>query len=79
MTEILKHKVQAKAQRIRKYEKRETQYLQNKMFIEDTKKFTETWAQSIPIPENPHLWQKWSLTGSHFEETKHSVMKGQDG
>jgi len=32
-------KVQAKAQRISRYDKRETQYIQNKMFKEDTKKF----------------------------------------
>jgi len=32
LTETLKQKVQAKAQRIRRYEKRETQYSQNKMF-----------------------------------------------
>jgi len=37
-----KQKVQVKAQRIRRYEKRETQYSQNKMFKEDTKNFTET-------------------------------------
>jgi len=37
LTETLKQKVQAKAQRIRRYEKRETQYSQNKMFKEDTK------------------------------------------
>ena len=43
-TETLKQKVQAKAQRIRRYEKRETQYSQNKMFKEDQKNFTETWA-----------------------------------
>jgi len=30
LTEILKHKFQAKAQRIRRYKKRETQYIQNK-------------------------------------------------
>ena len=42
LTETLKQKVQAKAQRIRRYEKRETQYSQNKMFKEDTKKFAET-------------------------------------
>ena len=36
LTETLKQKVQAKAQRIRRYEKRETQ---NNMFKEDTKKF----------------------------------------
>jgi len=44
LTEILKQKVQAKAQRIRRYEIRETQYSQNKMFKEDTKNFAETWA-----------------------------------
>jgi len=44
LTETLKQKVQAKAQRIRSYEKRETHCSQNKMFKEDTKKFTETWA-----------------------------------
>jgi len=39
LTETLKQKVQSKSQRIRWYEKRETQYSQNKMFKEDTKKF----------------------------------------
>jgi len=39
LTETLKQKVQAKSQRIRRYEKRETQYSQSKMFKEDTKKF----------------------------------------
>ena len=38
LTETLKQKVQAKAKRIRRYEKRETQYSQNKMFKEDTEK-----------------------------------------
>ena len=41
LTETLKQKVQAKAQRIRRYEKRETLYSQNK---EDTKNFIETWV-----------------------------------
>ena len=39
LTEILKQKLQAKAQRIRRYEKRETHYSQCKMFKEDTKNF----------------------------------------
>ena len=38
LTEKLKQIFQAKAQRIRIYEKRETQYSHNKMFKEDTKK-----------------------------------------
>jgi len=38
-TETLKQKVQAKTQRIGRCEKRETQYSQNKMFKEDTKRF----------------------------------------
>ena len=37
--ETLKQKVQAKAQRNRRYEKKDTHYSQNKMFKEDTKKF----------------------------------------
>jgi len=44
LIETLKQKVQAKAQRIRRYKKRETQYSKNKMFKEDAKKFTETWV-----------------------------------
>ena len=44
LTEPLKQKVQAKAQRSRKYGKRKTQYGQNKMFKEDTKKCHKTWA-----------------------------------
>ena len=39
LTETLKQEVQAKAQRIRRYEKRETQNSQKKMFKADTKKF----------------------------------------
>jgi len=39
LRETLKQKVQAKAQRIRTYKKKETQYSQNKMFKVDTKKF----------------------------------------
>jgi hypothetical protein len=38
LTETLKQKTQAKAQKVRMYEERETQYSQNKMFKEDTKK-----------------------------------------
>ena len=44
LKETLKQKVHAKAQKIRKYEKMETQYSQNKMFKEDTKNFIETWV-----------------------------------
>jgi hypothetical protein len=39
LIEKLKQKVQAKAQRIRRYEKRNNQCIQNKMFKEDTKQF----------------------------------------
>jgi hypothetical protein len=38
LTETLKQKLQAEAQRIRRYEKREKQYSQKKMFKENTKK-----------------------------------------
>jgi len=36
--------MQAKAQTIRRYEKRETQYSQNKMLKKTLKIFTEIWA-----------------------------------
>jgi hypothetical protein len=39
LIQTLKQKVQANAQRIRRYEKKGAQYIQNKMFKEDTKKF----------------------------------------
>jgi uncharacterized membrane protein len=41
LTETLKQKVRAKAQRIRRYEKRETRNTQSKMFTEDTKKILQ--------------------------------------
>ena len=46
-TETLKQKVQAKAQRIRRYEKRETHYSQNKMFKEDANKFYRNLGMKI--------------------------------
>jgi hypothetical protein len=42
--EILKQKVQAKAQRIRRYEKREIQCIQKRMFKENTKKFSRSFG-----------------------------------
>jgi hypothetical protein len=41
LTETLQQKVQAKAQRYTRYEKRETHYIQNKMFKDDTKKILQ--------------------------------------
>jgi hypothetical protein len=37
LIENLKQKIQAKAQRSRRYERRKNQYIQNKLFKEDTK------------------------------------------
>ena len=53
LTETLKQKVQAKAQKIRRYEKRETQYIQNRCSKKTPKIFTENWAQRIQRSENP--------------------------
>jgi len=56
LTETLKQKVQAIVQRIRTYEKRETQYSQNKMFKEDTKKFYRNLGmKSIKAREPPPM------------------------
>jgi hypothetical protein len=71
--------VQAKAQRIRRYEKRETQYSQNKMFKEDTKKFYRNLGMKNIEPRDLPLWQKQRLTGSHYGKKKHSIIKEQNG
>jgi hypothetical protein len=56
LTETLKQKVQAKAQRIRRYEKRETQYIENKMFKEDTKTFYRNLGtKNIEVREPPSM------------------------
>ena len=73
LTETLK---QAKAQRLRRYEKRETQYSQNKMFKEDAKKFYRNLG--MKKPKNLPLRQKQRLTGNNYGE-KYSIMKEQTG
>ena len=52
----LKQQIQAKAQRIRRYEKRGKQLRQNKLFKENTKKFyRELGKKKIDIDEPPKL------------------------
>ena len=56
LTETLKQKVQAKAQRIRRYDKRETQCSQNKMFKQDTKQFYRNLGmENIEAREPPSM------------------------
>ena len=78
LTEILKQKVQAKAQRIRRYEKRETQYTQNKMFKEDIKKFYRNLGmKNIEAREPPSMaeaetyWKSlWGEEAQHNERAE---------
>ena len=78
LTETLKQKVQAKAQRIRRYEKRETQYSQNKMFKEDTKKFYRNLGMKIrearkppSMTETETYWKSlWAEEAQHNERTE---------
>ena len=54
MTQTVKQKVQAKAQRIRRYENGKTQYIQNKMFKETKQLYRNlgtmnTEARELPI------------------------------
>jgi uncharacterized membrane protein len=54
LTETIKQKVQAKAQRIRRYEKRETQCIKNKMFKENTKElYRNLGTKNIEAKEPP--------------------------
>jgi len=78
LTETLKQKVQAKAQRIRRHEKRETQYSQNKMFKEDTKKFYRNLGmKNIEAREPPSMaeaemyWKSlWGEEAQHNERAE---------
>jgi len=73
LTETLKQKVQAKAQRIRRYEKRETQYSQNKMFKEDTKKFYRNLGMNIEARKPPSMAEAETYWKSLWgEETQHN-------
>jgi len=53
LTETLKQKVQANAQRTRRYEKRETQCSQNKKLKEDTNKFYRNLGMKNIEPREP--------------------------
>ena len=78
LTETLKQKVQAKAQGIRRYEKRETRYSQNKMFKEDTKKFYRNLGmKNIEARESPSMaeaetyWKSlWGEEAQHNERAE---------
>ena len=78
LTETLKQKVQAKAQRIRRSENRETHYSQNKVFKEDTKTFYRTLGvKNMEVRELPSLaeaetyWKSlWGDEAQHNEGTE---------
>ena len=78
LTETLKQKVQAKVQRMRRYEKRETQCSQNKMFKEDTKRFFRNLGtKNIEIREPPSMveaetyWKSlWGEEAQHNERAE---------
>ena len=78
LTETLKQKVQAKSQRIRRYEKRETRYSQNKMLKEDTKKFYRNLGmKKIDAREPPSMaeaetyWKPlWGEEAQHNERAE---------
>ena len=76
--EIIKQQMQAKAQRIRRFEKRTKFYRQNKTFKEDTKRFyCELGKKSIEVKEPPEIceveefWSKiWEDNKSHNSEAQ---------
>jgi hypothetical protein len=74
LIENLKQKIQAKAQRIRRYEKRKNRYIQNKLFKENTKQFYRyLGAKTIAMKEQPHMEEVESYWKSLWEEkVKHN-------
>ena len=65
LVEILKQKVQAKAQKIRRYDEREAQYIQNKVLMEDTEKcYRSRCAATTDARETPSVTEVeryWNL------------------
>jgi hypothetical protein len=55
LIEELKQKVQAKDQRMRRYEKRKNHYIQNKMFKDDKKIYRYLGAKTRAINDHPHM------------------------
>lgn len=78
LIEKLKQKIQAKAQRIRRYEKRKNQYIQNKMFKENTNRFyRHLGAKAIEVTAHPSMkevelyWQSiWEVEARHNEKAE---------
>jgi hypothetical protein len=78
VTETLKQKVQTKAQRIRRYEKSETQHSRNKMFKEDINKFYRNMGMKhIEAREPPSMteaeiyWKSlWGEEAQHNERAE---------
>ena len=78
LTETLKQKVQAKTEKIRRYEERESQYSQNKMFKEDTKKiYINLGMKDIEAREPPSMaeaetyWKSlWGQEAQHNERAE---------
>jgi hypothetical protein len=61
-----------KAQRLRRNEKRETQYNQNKMFKEDTKRFYRNLGMKTPsMAEAETYWKSlWGEEAQHNERAE---------
>jgi len=69
--------MQANARRIRKYEKRENQYSQNKMFKEDTKKFYRNVVMKIIEAREP---PSMAETETYWKnERAEWIRRGQEG
>ena len=78
LTETLKQKLQAKAQRIRRYEKKENQYSQNKVCKENTKKFYRNLGvkniearEPLSMAEAETYWKSlWGEEAQHTERAE---------
>jgi len=83
--EKLKQQIQAKAQRIRRYEKRSKQFRQNKLFKTDTKKFYRELGKSqVQVKDPPTLleieefWSKIWENGKTYNDTAEWIKHEED-
>jgi folate-dependent tRNA-U54 methylase TrmFO/GidA len=61
-----------------RYEKRRKQYIQNKMFKEETKQFCR-YLGAVQQSTTTHIWKKLSFTGNHYGKKKCNRVKRQIG
>jgi hypothetical protein len=71
--------VQAKAKRMRRYEKRKNCASKIKFSRKKQNNSTYIWKRKLQQSTTTHIWKKLSFTGSHYGRINCNTMKKQIG